>query len=177
MEPLLSVQGVSKNFIGIKALENINVRIGRNERVGLIGDNGAGKSTLIKIISGIYSPDAGDIYWEGDRVLIDSPATSRRLGIETIYQDLSLADNLTTTNNFFLGREFTVSGAGGVASPGRPSSLLLEGLHARRVYYFTASRRQLGTRRPNPWSLDRTLSPKAIQGYSLTKSQRSLNQR
>ena len=75
MEPLLTIQNVSKHFVGIKALENINVQIYRNERVGLIGDNGAGKSTLIKIISGIYSPDGGEIYWEGNRVLIDSPAT------------------------------------------------------------------------------------------------------
>jgi ABC-type sugar transport system ATPase subunit len=114
MNPLLEVRNVSKSFIGIKALQNINIRVYPNERVGLVGDNGAGKSTLIKIISGIHSPDEGEIFWEGNRITIDSPTTSRRLGIETIYQDLSLADNLTTANNFFLGREFTKSHLGGL---------------------------------------------------------------
>ncbi len=114
MVPLLEVRNISKNFVGIRALEGINFSIGAEERVGLIGDNGAGKSTLIKIIAGLLTPCQGEIYWEGQRVNLDSPIASRQLGIETIYQDLSLANNLTTANNFFLGRELTKTYFGGL---------------------------------------------------------------
>jgi ABC-type sugar transport system ATPase subunit len=112
--PLLEIRNVSKSFVGIKALESIDFQVNLGERVGLIGDNGAGKSTLIKIIAGIQRPSEGEIYWEGHRVRVDSPIVARELGIETIYQDLSLANNLTTTNNFFLGRELTKSYFGGL---------------------------------------------------------------
>jgi simple sugar transport system ATP-binding protein len=111
---LLEVRNVSKNFVAIKALERIDLHVNSGERVGLIGDNGAGKSTLIKIIAGIQSPSEGDIYWKGRRVTMDSPTVARELGIETIYQDLSLANNLTTANNFFLGRELTRAYLGGL---------------------------------------------------------------
>ena len=114
MTPLLEVRNVSKNFVGIKALERIDLQVNTQERVGLIGDNGAGKSTLIKIIAGIQSPSEGEIYWEGKQVIMNSPTAARELGIETIYQDLSLANNLTTANNFFLGRELTKSYFGGL---------------------------------------------------------------
>ncbi len=109
MEPLLEVRDISKHFMGIRALEKVNFRINPGERVGLVGDNGAGKSTLIKIISGIQLATEGEIYWEGKPVTMESPTVARELGIETIYQDLSLANNLTTANNFFLGRELTKS--------------------------------------------------------------------
>lgn len=114
MAALLEIRNVSKSFVGIKALERIDLQVNSEERVGLIGDNGAGKSTLIKIIAGIQSPSEGDIYWQGKQVNMDSPTVARELGIETIYQDLSLANNLTTANNFFLGREITRSYFGGL---------------------------------------------------------------
>ena len=114
MEPLLEVRNISKHFLGIRALEGVNFKINTKERVGLVGDNGAGKSTLIKIIAGIQLPTAGDIFWEGKRLTMESPAVARELGIETIYQDLSLANNLTTANNFFLGRELTHRYLGGL---------------------------------------------------------------
>lgn len=114
MEPLLEVRDISKHFLGIRALEKVNFRINPRERVGLVGDNGAGKSTLIKIIAGIQLPTEGEIYWEGKQVTMESPTVARELGIETIYQDLSLANNLTTANNFFLGRELTKSYLGGL---------------------------------------------------------------
>jgi ABC-type sugar transport system ATPase subunit len=153
MEPLLEVRNVSKNFVGIKALENINFRIYPNERVGLIGDNGAGKSTLIKIISGIHNPDGGEIYWQGNRVTIDSPGIPRSLGIETIYQDLSLADNLTTANNFFLGREFTKDHLWGLVrfldekAMNRKADELLRQMNAsiptrKQVAFFSGGQRQ-----------------------------------
>ncbi len=114
MAPLLKVRNISKNFVGIRALERVSFEINTRERIGLIGDNGAGKSTLIKIIAGIQLPSEGDIYWEGKQVRMESPIVARQLGIETIYQDLSLANNLTTANNFFLGRELTKSYFGGL---------------------------------------------------------------
>ena len=114
MEPLLEVRNISKHFLGIRALEDVNFKINTKERVGLVGDNGAGKSTLIKIIAGIQLPTAGDIFWEGKQLTMESPAVARELGIETIYQDLSLANNLTTANNFFLGRELTKRYLGGL---------------------------------------------------------------
>jgi ABC-type sugar transport system ATPase subunit len=114
MVPLLRISNVSKHFVGIRALEGINLQVNPGERVGLIGDNGAGKSTLIKIIAGIHSPNEGEIYWEGNPVRMGSPVVARELGIETIYQDLSLANNLTTANNFFLGRELTKAYCGGL---------------------------------------------------------------
>ncbi len=114
MESLLEVRDISKHFLGIRALEKVNFRINPRERVGLVGDNGAGKSTLIKIIAGIQLPTEGEIYWEGKQVTMESPTVARELGIETIYQDLSLANNLTTANNFFLGRELTKSYLGGL---------------------------------------------------------------
>ena len=114
MASLLEIRNVSKNFVGIKALEGIDLQVNSEERVGLIGDNGAGKSTLIKIIAGIQSPNEGDIFWKGKQVTMDSPTVARELGIETIYQDLSLANNLTTANNFFLGRELTKAYLGGL---------------------------------------------------------------
>jgi len=102
---LLKLDRVSKQFGAITALDDVSFSIEPGEVVGLMGDNGAGKSTLVKIMSGIYQPTAGETHFEGDRAHIDSPSGARRLGIETVYQDLALADNLTAAANIFLGRE------------------------------------------------------------------------
>jgi simple sugar transport system ATP-binding protein len=102
---LLEFHGVSKDFGAIRALHDVSFSVRAGEVVGLMGDNGAGKSTLVKIVSGIYQPTAGHLTFEGSREHIDSPAQARRLGIETVYQDLALADNLTAAANIFLGRE------------------------------------------------------------------------
>jgi len=102
---LLELHNVSKDFGAIRALSHVSLSIEPGEVVGLMGDNGAGKSTLVKIISGIYQPTGGELHFGGAATQIHSPGEARKLGIETVYQDLALADNLTASANIFLGRE------------------------------------------------------------------------
>jgi simple sugar transport system ATP-binding protein len=104
-QPVLEVQNVSKHFGGVHALENVSLSLFPGEVLALAGDNGAGKSTLIKTISGVYRPDGGVLRYEGKSVSFDNPQQARARGIETIYQDLALADNLDVGANVFLGRE------------------------------------------------------------------------
>ena len=103
--PILAVKGVSKSFGGVHAIMKASLDIFPGEVVALAGDNGAGKSTLIKAISGVFHYDEGDIYLDGKRIAFATPQEARDNGIETIYQDLALADNLTIGDNIFLGRE------------------------------------------------------------------------
>ena len=102
---LLDINKVTKDFGAIRALSEVSFSIEPGEVVGLMGDNGAGKSTLVKIMSGIFQPTAGSLNFDGAHAQIHSPGEARRLGIETVYQDLALADNLTAAQNIFLGRE------------------------------------------------------------------------
>ena len=104
-EPLLKVRGVSKSFGAVQALTDIDVDIPAGYVTALCGDNGAGKSVLIKCISGIYEPDRGGFLWEGRPVRVRNARDASALGIETVYQDLALADNLDIVQNMFLGRE------------------------------------------------------------------------
>lgn len=104
---LLELNNVSKEFGAIRALHDVSINIEPGEIVGLMGDNGAGKSTLVKIISGIFAPTRGETHFEGSRANIHSPSEARRLGIETVYQDLALSNNLTAAANIFMGRELT----------------------------------------------------------------------
>jgi simple sugar transport system ATP-binding protein len=101
----LELKDVSKSFGEVKALENINFQLGRNEIVGLLGDNGAGKSTLIKIITGYYQPTSGEIYFNGQKVDNLTVPKARELGVETVYQERALAELQTLWRNIFLGRE------------------------------------------------------------------------
>jgi len=103
--PLLQLVGASKRFGAVQALTNVDFEVRPGEVMALVGDNGAGKSTLIKGIAGIYPFDAGETYFAGNRVQIRSPRDSAALGIEVVYQDLALADNLDVVANMFLGRE------------------------------------------------------------------------
>jgi D-xylose transport system ATP-binding protein len=103
--PILSVEHVSKSFGAVEALKDISLSINAGEVVALLGDNGAGKSTLVKIIAGTMQPDTGSLLFEGRPVVIDSPATAKQLGIETVYQDLSICPNMDVVANFFMGRE------------------------------------------------------------------------
>src|SRR5512141_2882448 len=105
----LELKNVSKSFGEVKALENINFRLGRNEVVGLLGDNGAGKSTLIKIITGYHQPDSGEIYFNGKKIDHLTVPKARELGVETVYQERALAELQTLWRNIFLGREITNS--------------------------------------------------------------------
>lgn len=104
-KPLLAVHHLSKNFGPVQALTDLTMEVYPGEVVALAGDNGAGKTTLIKAISGVYKPSAGEIMLRGRPVTFASPQDARDQGIETIYQDLSLADNLSIGANIFLGRE------------------------------------------------------------------------
>lgn len=103
--PLVEVHGVSKYFGPVRALHNVELTVNAGEVVVLAGDNGAGKSTLVKILSGIIAPDDGAIEFAGERVEMKGPRDATALGIQTIYQDLALCDNLDITQNVFLGRE------------------------------------------------------------------------
>jgi D-xylose transport system ATP-binding protein len=103
--PILELKGVSKSFGAVQALFEVDFHVSPGEVMALVGDNGAGKSTLIKCIAGIYSIDSGDVLFEGEPVNIHGPKDSARLGIEVVYQDLALADNLDVVQNMFLGRE------------------------------------------------------------------------
>jgi D-xylose transport system ATP-binding protein len=103
--PLLQLRGVTKSFGAVQALSNVDIEVYAGEVVGLVGDNGAGKSTLIKAISGVGPPDEGDFWVEGQPAKITSPQVAARLGIETVYQDLALCDNLDVVANLFLGKE------------------------------------------------------------------------
>ena len=103
--PILAVASLTKRFGGVTALEGVGFDLHRGEVLALAGDNGAGKSTLIKAISGVHQPDEGEIVYKGERVTLSNPRHAREIGIETIYQDLALADNLDVGANIFLGRE------------------------------------------------------------------------
>jgi len=104
-EPLVKMVNISKSFGTVQALKNVDFDVGYQEVMGLVGDNGAGKSTLIKILTGVFPPDTGEIYFEGRKVDIRSPKEARDLGIETVYQDLALIPLMSISRNFFLGRE------------------------------------------------------------------------
>ena len=104
-EPLLRLRGISKHFGAVQALYGVDLDLPNGQVTALCGDNGAGKSVLTKCIAGIHAVDEGEIFWEGRKVHIRSPKDAAGLGIETVYQDLALADNLDIVQNMFLGRE------------------------------------------------------------------------
>jgi D-xylose transport system ATP-binding protein len=104
-EPILELRGVSKSFGAVQALYQVDFGVAPGQVMALVGDNGAGKSTLIKCIAGIHPIDEGEIVFEGDEVSIHGPKDAARLGIEVVYQDLALCDNLDVVQNMFLGRE------------------------------------------------------------------------
>ncbi|HMN84798.1 MAG TPA: ATP-binding cassette domain-containing protein [Bauldia sp.] len=103
--PVLSLRKISKSFGAIKALTEIDLELEPGEVLGLMGDNGAGKSTMVKIIAGNFPPTSGDILLQDRPVHFHKPGEARRLGIEIVYQDLALCDNLSAAANVFLGRE------------------------------------------------------------------------
>jgi D-xylose transport system ATP-binding protein len=103
--PLLDLRGVSKSFGSVDALIDVDVEVRRGEVMALVGDNGAGKTTLIKCVAGIHPMDSGEIWYDGEQVTIHGPKDAARLGIEVVYQDLALCDNLDVVQNMYLGRE------------------------------------------------------------------------
>jgi D-xylose transport system ATP-binding protein len=105
--PLLELRGVSKTFGSVQALNDVDFEVRHGEVMALVGDNGAGKSTLIKCIAGIYPMDEGELFYDGEPTTIHGPRDAAKLGIEVVYQDLALCDNLDVVQNMYLGREVT----------------------------------------------------------------------
>lgn len=156
MHPLVRLRDVSKIFGGIRALENVSFDITAGDVVGLVGDNGAGKSTLIKILSGAHEPTLGEIELEGRAVTLARPVEAQRLGIETVYQDLSLISAFTAAENVFLGRELSLGGGPALfrlmrrkamadATVGRLKDLHIDipGVRGRPVERMSGGQRQL----------------------------------
>ena len=104
IEPLLEMRGISKNFPGVRALDDVDLTLYPGEVLALLGENGAGKSTLIKILGGAHPPDAGEIYIEGHHVRIDSPQSAQKAGVGIIHQEFNLVPALTARENIFLGQ-------------------------------------------------------------------------
>ena len=109
--PLLEMTGISKSFPGVRALDDVSLELGNGEVLALVGENGAGKSTLMRILGGIYPPDAGTIFLNGREQQISSVGAAKTNGIALIHQELMLAPNLTVAGNIFLGTEFRKWGA------------------------------------------------------------------
>jgi len=128
-DPLLSIRNVTKIFGGLVAVDNVSIDVRRGEVVGLLGDNGAGKSTLIKCVSGVYQQEEGEVVFDGAPVEFASPMDARRVGIETIYQDLALANNLDVGANIFLGREVKKRRFGGLVQTLDDRLMLEESRH------------------------------------------------
>jgi len=105
VEALLSLRGIGKHFGPVQAIQGVDLDIFEGQVLALAGDNGAGKSVMIKCIAGIHAPDDGELFWAGARVHIRTPRDAAELGIETVYQDLALCDNLDIVQNMFMGRE------------------------------------------------------------------------
>ena len=106
-EHVLDLRGITRHFGAVHALDAVDLSLARGEVLGLMGDNGAGKSTLVKIIAGNFPPTSGTVVLDGEEVTFHSPLDARQHGIEIVYQDLALCNNLTASLNVFLGRELT----------------------------------------------------------------------
>jgi len=132
-EPLLQVRELDKHFGAVQALYHVDLDLPAGKVTALCGDNGAGKTVLTKCIAGIYQPDRGQVLWEGHPVHIRTPRDASRLGIETVYQDLALADNLDIVQNMFLGRERTRSQLLDEDSMERAAKETLTSLHVTTV--------------------------------------------
>jgi simple sugar transport system ATP-binding protein len=150
------MEGIAKSFGHVGALTNVDFYANRGEIVGLVGDNGAGKSTLIKILMGIYPPDRGKIFIEGKETRIQSPHQARALGLEAVYQDLSLVNLMSITRNFFLGKE--------LLTPYR----LLDMKQMNEI--ATASLREVGITIRSPAELVGTLSGGERQAIAIARA-------
>jgi len=136
-ELLVEMRGICKRFGGIQALDSVDFSLRGGEIVGLVGDNGAGKSTLIKILSGVYGPDRGEIKIAGDPVRLYGARHAKRLGIETVHQDRGLVPNFTVSANLHLGREMTRFGLCRVKKMERAAREALESLGIEIQSYST----------------------------------------
>jgi len=105
LNTLLALKSISKSFPGVKALDCVDFSINEGEIVGLLGENGAGKSTLMKIIAGVYAPDSGDLFWQGNKIKLKTIMEAQQKGIAIIFQELNNCPNLSALENLFLGHE------------------------------------------------------------------------
>src|SRR5437763_13391340 len=135
--PLLELRGLSKSFGSVQALRNVDFRVREGEVMALVGDNGAGKSTLIKCIAGIHPADSGSVLFDSHPVDISGPKDSAALGIEVVYQDLALCDNLDVVQNMFLGREII---SGGILDEGAMETSARKTLASLSVRTVTSAR-------------------------------------
>jgi ribose transport system ATP-binding protein len=126
--PLLEVRGVTKSFAGVAALKGVDISIEPGEVHCVLGQNGAGKSTLIKVLSGVHTPDAGDLAWQGETITIADPTAALDLGIATMYQELDVVDGLTIAENIFLGHERSTAGLLNVRDASKSARALLQRL-------------------------------------------------
>jgi D-xylose transport system ATP-binding protein len=132
-DPILELRGLNKSFGPVHVLHDIDFAVYPGEVTALVGDNGAGKSTIVKCVAGIYSIDSGQVFWEGEPVTLHDPRAASALGIEVVYQDLALADNLDITQNMFLGREIRRFGFLADGEMERKAREVLSGLSVRTV--------------------------------------------
>lgn len=152
-QPLVKMEKICKSFGHVRALQEVDLDLGRCEILGLVGDNAAGKSTLMKILSGAYQPDSGKIYFEGQEVAFEHPGQARDLGIEMVYQDFALVPTADVSANIFMGRELTRSFLGGLikildrASMERQAWDVLERLGIRFDSVHTPTRELSGGQR------------------------------
>ncbi len=158
--PALQLTNISKAFGAVQALRDVDFEVYSGEVVGLVGDNGAGKSTLVKTIAGVNIPDTGEIFVNGQRAHISGPSDATHLGIETVYQDLALCDNLDVVNNLYLGRE-------AVSAPAGPLSPLNELEMERRTVEVL---RQLDVKIPSVRSIVQSLSGGQRQSIAVAKT-------
>ncbi|MFI5276688.1 MAG: ATP-binding cassette domain-containing protein [Ktedonobacterales bacterium] len=158
--PALQMTNVSKAFGAVQALRDVDFEVYSGEVVGLVGDNGAGKSTLVKTIAGVNVPDTGEIFVNGQRAHISGPSDATHLGIETVYQDLALCDNLDVVNNLYLGREAVTARVG-------PISPLNELEMERRTVEVL---RQLEVKLPSVRSVVASLSGGQRQSIAVAKT-------
>jgi D-xylose transport system ATP-binding protein len=132
-EPLLELRGVDKSFGPVQVLHGVNLKVYPGQVTALVGDNGAGKSTLVKTVAGIYHADAGEFFFEGKPVTFNGPKDAASLGIEVVYQDLALCDNLDIVQNMFLGREELSTGTFDEGRMEKDASDTLRSLSVRTV--------------------------------------------
>ena len=131
--PILSLRGIQKSFGPVQVLKGVDFDAYPGQVTALVGDNGAGKSTLIKCMSGIYGIDAGEYFFEGQKIQISGPRDATSLGIEIVYQDLALCDNLDIVQNMFLGREMINRGTLSEETMETLARKTLDGLSVRTV--------------------------------------------
>ena len=130
-DAVLSLAGITKRFGAVQALSDVHMDVRAGEVVALVGDNGAGKSTLVKVISGVYTPDEGDINFAGRKITVGGPSEAQALGIATVFQDLALCDNLDVVANLFLGKEHRLGPVMNEVSMEKEAWRLLRSLSAK----------------------------------------------